>query len=269
MNAGNPFAVGPQPDAAVPGNTAAQNADPHCDLLFRFFDFNVEEGKSYQYQVALVLINPNHKLPAGLIKSGVNVDAKYLVSGYTASEPVRISLAGSEVLAGPVRNRGRGIEFGAPEVVTAIIRQRQTSNGSMVAHTFKDLEAGQLLNLQASNIKCEKAVGGVELQPIRSFDFVTEQTIVDMKGSDRWPGETLVLDASGRLQVQREFPVRKPRAPTDGEARTAKSDPNTGDGLSFTREAKRLEWVYNYQPPTQPLDGAGGAGFGDILKPTR
>lgn len=65
--ADNPFGLAPAPAAApapVPEPAAVDPAAPvqTKQLLFRFIDFNIEPGKTYRYQVKLILNNPNYNL---------------------------------------------------------------------------------------------------------------------------------------------------------------------------------------------------------------
>ncbi len=219
------------------------------DILLRFFDFTVEEGHTYQYQVMVVLQNPNHKLLPGVLKDPNLAKEEFLRTAYSKpTEPVRVTIGGSEVIAGPVKPAK--IEGGVADSATAILRQRDRSSGALVAHTFQKLEAGQVLNMpvkEFKEIKFEKPVGGVDA--LQQFTFQSDNLVLDLRGTgDKgWPGEMLLLDSGGRLVLGSEV---------------GKSNPN------FAAESARLESVYNQQQPTSPTEaGSGLSGFGSIGSP--
>src|SRR5262249_40933137 len=79
-------------------------SDVACDLLLRFFDFTTDEGQAYRYGVGVVLVNPNHGLPAGVLTNIELGKGEFRHSDFSQpSNSVRVSMSGSEVLAGPVR----------------------------------------------------------------------------------------------------------------------------------------------------------------------
>src|SRR5262249_35152050 len=155
----------------------------------------VEEGQSYRYRVALLLENPNYTLTTAVLKNIALGKGEYRQSPFSEpSASVRISTPTSEVVAGTVRS-GRA-EVGQADSATVILRQRHRVNGSIVAHTFKGIEGGQMLNFKATNVKYEKIVGGVAATSLPEFSFTSDELLLDLKGGgDRgWPGELLLLD---------------------------------------------------------------------------
>jgi hypothetical protein len=228
-------------------------------LLFRFFDFTAEEGKTYQYRVALELENPNFELSEALLKDPKLREGKERFSAFSeATKPVTATLPAADVVAGPVKG----------ESATLILLQRERAGGAFVAHIFGRLEAGQTLAFKVKDLKYEKPVGGVAEKPLAELDFQADALLVDLKGGgDRgWPGEVLLVDPSGRLALRSEIaPLKMPVVidPDDPEAvpptPTVRNPPP-----AYAAEYKRLEYTYNYEPPAE-TDASGS--FNDLLSP--
>jgi hypothetical protein len=243
----------PAPNRNVGVGVNQVQVEQLSDILLRFFDFTVEEGHTYQYRVSISLKNPNHKLAPGLLKDIKANEAEFLVTPFSEpTEPVRVTVGGGEVIAGWVKPAR--IESGIADSATAILRQRYRSTGAVVSHTFNRLEAGQVLNLPVKDvveIKFETPVGGIDSlskETLNKFEFRSDNLLLDLRGTGEkgWPGELLLLDASGRLVVQRELGPANP---------------------AFAEENKRLEEIYNRQ--TAPPAEAAGAfnGFDGIVDP--
>lgn len=63
------------------------------NYLFRFFDFEVEPGKTYRYRVRLFLANPNYRLPANVLLEEASAEQPRLETAYSvASNMVTIPL---------------------------------------------------------------------------------------------------------------------------------------------------------------------------------
>jgi hypothetical protein len=244
---GSPFAKAPQDqNQNVGGNVAQVQVAQTCDILLRFFDVTVEEGHTYQYQVHVALKNPNYKLPPGVLENPKSAEPELLVSAYSEpTEPVRVAIGGTEVIAGPTR-AGKP-ENGTAESVTAILRQRDRTKAALLAHTFNRLEAGQVLNLsfkEPKEIKFEKPVGGIDTTA--AVPFQSDNLILDIRGGGErgWPGEMLLLDSGGRLVLQSEVGKSKP---------------------TFAEESKRLEEVYNRQEAAPAGGPVGNDPFGGLF----
>ncbi len=224
VGAGNPWDKKQSQGGAAAAAQPVQVAQL-SDILLRFFDFTVEEGHTYQYRVQVILKNPNHKLPLNLLKEPKYAAEEVLKTEFSEpTEPVRVTIGGGEVIAGPVR--AARPEGGYADSATAIFRQRNRTTGALLAYTFNRVEAGQVLNFNVKDstnrgIKFETPVGGID--SAAEFAFQSDNLVLDLRGDRGSPGEMLLLDASGRLTVQSEV----------------------GASPNFAGESKRLEDVYN------------------------
>jgi hypothetical protein len=242
-----------------------QMMDPASDILFRFFDFTAEEGKTYQYRVALELENPNYELSEALLKDPRLREGKVRYSPFSESTAsVKMALPAAEVVAGPVRPAR--LESGAGESGTLILLQRERASGAFVTHTFNRVEAGQVLNFRADKIKYEKPSGMIAEDPLSSLDFRSDAMLVDLKGGgDRgWPGEMLVLDAEGRLTLRSELAPLKMPVWYDETDPEAVPPPMPKPVFDFAFESKKLEYIYNYEHPSTTPEGTTGF---DLLSP--
>ena len=78
--------------------------------LFRFFDFEVEEGRTYQYKVRLYLANPNYGLDVNLVEDGNSVLTPTVVSAESKpSNPVALG-SESRILAELIEGADPGQE---------------------------------------------------------------------------------------------------------------------------------------------------------------
>jgi hypothetical protein len=240
--------------------------DPASDILFRFFDFTAEEGKTYQYRVALELENPNFELSDALLKDPRLREGKVRFSPFSEpTKPVKVTLPSAEVVAGPVKPAR--VELGAAEAATLILLQRERASGAFVTHTFNRIEAGQVLNLRGDKIKYEKPTGIVADESLPSLEFHSDALLVDLKGGgDRgWPGEALLLDAGGRLTLHSEIEPLKMPVLFDENDPQAVPPPMPKPVFGFAFESKKLEYIYNYEHPSTSSEGTSP--FGDLLSP--
>jgi hypothetical protein len=101
LRKGNPFAN----ERDNVNNPRKNNNDPNVkpvvvtDYLFRFLDFSVLPGKTYQYRVQLELLNPNYELQAQFLEKEELAKEKYLITAFSSpSNSITIPLE-SRVLA--------------------------------------------------------------------------------------------------------------------------------------------------------------------------
>jgi hypothetical protein len=184
--------------------------DPTCDFLLRFFDVTVQEGKTYQYRVAVQVENPNFRLPSVLLKDAQLAREELRDSAFShPTGPVEVVLPPAEVVAGPVHSTRA--KFGGGESASLVLLQHEPVGGALVGHVFHRMEAGQVLNFKAENVKHERAVGGLAERPLPSLHFRAGALLVDLRGDPGSGGELLLLGADGRLATRCEFPPLKRR----------------------------------------------------------
>jgi hypothetical protein len=144
---GDPAQRGPGPMKALD----EVEREATSDFLFRFFDFTVEEGKTYQYRVAVELENPNFNLSRPLLRDPGLSEGRYRYSPFAApTAPVKVKPPSAEVLAGPVLPAR--LDTGRPEQARLILVQRERTAGAFVGHIFERMEAGQTLNFEVDKL---------------------------------------------------------------------------------------------------------------------
>ena len=197
-------------------------------LLLRFFDFDVEANKQYQYRIFLVLENPNYHLPANVL-----IDEKLAESpwvGVTGSQPIKgpggesidwptdpkyakwslpctsDRLPGDmRLLGGPVA-AARGLQEINGEVRVLKWLEKSGLHGSF----FKpNLVRGTILNFQDAPFRTPGAA-----KPTKEPLLTTDCILVDLVGGESLrspkdgscvsPGMILVMDGSGNLVLHDE-----------------------------------------------------------------
>lgn len=193
------------------------------NLLFRFFDFTVQEGRRYRYRVRLALWNPNK-----------DVRAKYLVDAKLATETVRLSdwsqpspvisvTSYNTILVGPVKPADKVYEPRANVVVVQLdkelgvkaideCREPRRYPGEIEKKAMTMLSRGQLLNYTANVDVFHPLTNRVEKKDIR---FDPNVILLDLRGGEplsanprdkeKAPGEVLFLDQNGWLMVKSEL----------------------------------------------------------------
>jgi hypothetical protein len=162
--------------------------------LFRFVDFDVEPGHSYQYRVQLVLKNPNFGLASELLAKPDPKPAPYRDTPWSeASRPATVPLD-TQIVAEAVDRPKRG----EPKVKAGVLQWDKKDSVELIAKA--DLELGAVANF------IQKKLTGV-VDPvnraIRDFtaDFVSDGALLDRHGGgdDKTavdgggPGEMLFL----------------------------------------------------------------------------
>ena len=214
--------------AAPPPAEAKKNADKPKEeaepaeerivyRLFRFFDFEVEPGKTYSYRVKLVALNPNYELPARLLERSESAEELLLEAKW--SMPTRpVSLVdGTRLVAG-------GISFGEAEngqpesMVQVLVRFFDFATAKRASALF-DTPRGGVLNQPGVAIqsteeppKQEKKPGkGDKTKPaeIATLDINTDAVVVDFFGGNelagkkgsKVPSHILVVDQFGGFKA--------------------------------------------------------------------
>jgi len=188
--------------------------------LFRFFDFDVEPGKSYQYRVQLLLRDPNYQVaPQNLDITVLDRQARlpprqrpFRFTEWSEPSPTVVVPFSGRVLAGPVKSAPPTQVNGEPSV-TALIKQVDEKKGFDAAYEFESMRRGSVGNVVAKIDVADPTLGG-QVTPIESYDLRTATVLLDIRGGQRLagrsgkltePGELLLLSPSGRLLVRNEL----------------------------------------------------------------
>lgn len=173
--------------------------------LLRFFDFNVEPGKSYVYRVRLVLKNPNYGKEAGKLIKPEFAQKQYLIIPDTTppetadpkqEDSLKIRLAAvqsniifvpndTQILAESAKPKGTGDLTGR-----VYLLKWMKDTGQEVYKDFANIERGQVLNF--NDVKPEAVIDptqGSEAKPLDNTNFVTDATLLDMDGGKKLTGK--------------------------------------------------------------------------------
>jgi|GEM_PF-5907101 len=187
-----------------PGVSIVKEQEYH---LFRFFDFGVQPGKTYQYRVQLIARNPNFGLTEKELEKSEDAKEEYLSCPWSGtSAPVSLPLD-SNLLVGPVKGRSPSKEAEA----TVMVRQWNSRDGVNAVKTFKTLLRGQLSNFSREDVNVinPKDESAMKL----TMDFTTDLMLVDFTGGEKLhlrgtkvePGEMLFVKPDGSLVVKSEL----------------------------------------------------------------
>jgi hypothetical protein len=155
--------------------------------LFRFVDFDVEPGHSYQYRVQLVLKNPNFGLPSELLAPSNAAPIPYRETPWSEASGAATVPLDAQLVAEAVERPRRG----EPKPKAGVLQWDKKESVELVA--IADLELGAVANF------IQKKLTGV-VDPvnraIRDFtaDFVSDGALLDLHGGG---DEKAGIDAGG------------------------------------------------------------------------
>jgi len=236
-----PDAAAPAADTeAEPAATAAAGSSPY--LLFRYFDFTAEPGKTYRYRVWLVLENPNFGVDANYLTEPELAANDYMRTAATAaSDAVTIPFDGT-LLAGELVTPTSDRELG-----TSVLLEQWLPTGGKAIAVVPIAFRGQLLNQQSDKVMLTDSGGGNPRmgEKGKSVDFRTETTVLDMRsegeGRDQ-PATLLVLDPSGRLKVRKAEPrfgeIEKQYDEAERASKRKDKDKDDDDALSSDKKGR-------------------------------
>ncbi|MGL6196647.1 MAG: hypothetical protein ACRC2T_17685, partial [Thermoguttaceae bacterium] len=199
------------------------------NYLFRYFDFNVEEGKDYQYRVQLVLRNPNYGLDPKVLETPELSSKNSLTSKF--SEPTVPVSSGTvaRILATNVTAPRNPIGEPTASVMPIYFEFDQASEWVC---DDKNLVPGQVANFKgncyapAAQRSMGTMMGGTSstgpgaqavgttrppqaAKTNKTFNNIdSEVCFIDafggyqLEGNDRLPGKVLVMDQSGTLVIR-------------------------------------------------------------------
>ncbi len=217
-------------------------------LLFRFFDYSVEPGKSYRYRVRLLLANPNFGLDPKFLERPELARQRWIEKDrWSEPSPVITIPRDTFVLAGGVHPLLRDTD--EPRGTVAIIKWRKET-GEEVHRDFPVMR-GQLLDYPETVIREPRQRrreddGGTgvligrgprkepEIEEPDKVDFVTGMVALDLIGGRRLPsgsrtamtepGRVLVMDHDGTLRMLSEVEDQ-----IEYERRTVEPEPEPDD----------------------------------------
>ncbi|TWT37904.1 hypothetical protein KOR34_28700 [Posidoniimonas corsicana] len=235
-------------------------------VMVRFFDFSVQQGKRYRYRVQLLLEDPNADPMVSInhldkeAKQRVEEQAKQKGTKFRKtdwSEPSKIISipAAGEVYVASVKPAPTRTANGEPSVELLVKSYDiDENNRARQAEHIMPFNRGAVLNRTVDDIEILEN-GGRTLLTIDSFDFKTNMTLLDIEGGEKIgrdaaaPGRVLLMDASGRLFVQDEFSSKsevdmhklifaeEERGPGGGEFRGGR-----GGGMDFGRGFEGMDF---------------------------
>lgn len=209
---GAPIAAPPQPQLAQSPNQNKEDKGPRPkNLLFRFLDFDVHQGKQYCYQVRLILKNPNYKLdPAHLEKPELG-EGDIRTAPWSAPSPVVGIPYLDWFFAAGMKGSGVGGD-NEPEISMGY-KQWYPELGAVVRAKFTEILRGA--SLTGAGVQAEYPPPGGEGTATATatfpsgpmlIDFSWERTEARLGGppNDRKvnrPAEALVLNSRGELII--------------------------------------------------------------------
>jgi hypothetical protein len=209
------FPRGPVPPSADRARGPDEKEVTH--RLFRFFDFTVQPGHSYEYRVRLVLYDPNFRVHHQYLAKEVitrleaETQGRRFTDWSSPSPAVFIPFAG-RMLVGPPKSIPADLHNMEPSA-TVLALMLDMNTGVEGAAEIEAAVRGSVGDFVQPAQVIEYNRAGGQLTTVEKFAFHTETTLLDMKGGDRLsdrnrdltsPGEYLVLDPAGRLHVQTE-----------------------------------------------------------------
>lgn len=242
----DPFSLdaqaGPSGQAATAGQAArSQQAPPY--RLFRFFDFEVESGKTYVYRVRLWLVNPNDGIEdrylapevlarreeimqraAQQTQGGDTNAAQWtqyewrfpMTAWSNVTAPIYVP-RDSRVLAVSVDPPSPSLPDAQPECKMLLVRWVK-ERGITAFEELVDVERGQVLNLlgkrfSPSGRKITATASDGPEDDSFPVDYVTEKLVLDMwarrfSSRESGPGEVLLMDENGNLVLHKELQDR-------------------------------------------------------------
>ncbi len=194
--------------------------------LFRYFDFDVEPGVTYQYRVKLILANPNYGVKEEFVENTSTVEQPYIESDFSvASNPVALG-ADARVFAQNVKAATRP---GAEPVITLSSVYFDAESATESISKDLTLKRGQVANFYGQSHNPVNVQGGMSMDDMsamyggggssskkggkknvkKSVNHISDVTVVDALGGDSIsksellsPGKVMILEPNGLLQVR-------------------------------------------------------------------
>ncbi len=188
------------------GADARKPEQPPEWKLFRFFDFEADPGKTYQYRVKLVFENPNFNVPIRYLENYDDREGENREAEWSEPSPPVTVRHGSRMLAGPL-----GKEVGGEPTIELAVKQFNQDEASE-ARRFVTARRGAVLNEAGAKVlvpdhEAMQDKTGREVE----IDFQTDTLLLDILGGDsisvgrgpkvKSPGHVLVMRSDGQFAV--------------------------------------------------------------------
>ena len=213
------------------GGTVAQYAD---HVLLRIFDFQVSPGKTYQYQVQLVLEDANNPSNVAIAPPEQTLDLQVVdrrrsLKDKKPAEKYFRSTEWSEISDAVTVPNGREVLAGAPELLRTVTLSQGTYDKraprinvmALAWHKGKKVEVFQPKSVTRGSAVNLKGIKFLAIDPAESsvneltvdYNLRTDMFVVDLRGGRRLPGreselletsEMLLLDSNGRMSFHSE-----------------------------------------------------------------
>ena len=208
------------------------NVAPVDYYLFRFFDFDVEKGKTYYYRVKLILANPNYNIDENFVEDPKTTKVTMVESEFSdPSNPVSLG-RDARVFAEQVEAPNKpgddpkatlaSIYFDMDSATESLVKGQKVVRGQVanfVRQTHKPLETRTATTMGMGSMdpmggmdpsmmgKSKKKKGAGK--DTKTVDHISDVCVLDLfggyriPGSDlRSPGKMLLLEPSGLVQIK-------------------------------------------------------------------
>jgi hypothetical protein len=199
--------------AAVPVQEPAAGApQPPANYLFRFFDFNIEPGKAYRYQIQLVLFNPNKGLNPAFLENPALGEGDYRDAPWSKESPAAAFPYLEHYFAGDLEPANGDSEAQS----NVAIRKWSPRFGADVFHEYVKRLRGAVLNTTGADVyyrvpgKPEAASAKEDMTSnLMVVDFSWErlqgrQLTAEGRPINR-PSELLLLSPRGELMIRTQL----------------------------------------------------------------
>ncbi len=244
-------------------------------LLFRYFDFKVEEGKQYRYRVQLVLANPNYGVNPQYLERD-DLSAQPFLNNVPMSDRNRVVSDPSPVVTVPRDSQALVVSASAKaQSATLMLVHFNYADGEVSAEEVAQIQRGQLLNARNREVSspAQPLMADTMMSPYggargteekRKVDYLTDLVFLDGAGGGNLPGKAgkdktaafepslaLFLDPNGNLLVRCEL---------DDKAEVDGYKPPEGMGRAGAWGGSDM--AYPTYGPGYDMDDAGGGPYG-------
>jgi hypothetical protein len=215
---GSAAAAPPEDKGAVPAAPPKEEPPEEriVSRLFRFFDFDVEPGKTYVYRVKLVAINPNYELPQRLLTKPAGAKELFTEAKWSSPSPSVAVVQGTRLLASAIDYTAEA-DVPLPEPMAKMLVRFFDFATSTQAFALFDATRGTVLNQAGVRIPVAEVEPPPEKRPGKpdkaveapTIDVKTDALVLDLFGGDaiagqrdrKVPGHVLVLDKFGGFKT--------------------------------------------------------------------
>lgn len=234
-----------EPAADTPA-TPEQETQPY--LLFRYFDFTAQPGKSYKYRVVLTIDNPNYEIDPTQLELDRDEAQKEVARAFVYTPASELSPPGTLPFDGSLYAGEIVAANASNEVGAKIAIEQWLPSGGSVQQVVERVVRGKLMNFSP----LDKAIvvpagGGAPELGAKGKDYSvrTELAVLDMMGqeaADKGPANLLLMNSSGQLAIRKGTSDQDRFTQIDLNVKDAaeakkkeKEDDKKGDGLGKSK----------------------------------